>query len=282
MIKSLVTEKDFTATLTYAYPKVTEVPSIATDSWAWSENMKSAHINDASITKLGGFRLYLGYLKRGDTVNLRCECMGVSGATVNMILDSSPTSILGQTGGGIYEFTTKSIVSDHTFDEINVTYTIPADVYCSVYVGTLTAEIGEYYIRNLVADVNTICIPEPKHFKTGFRQYTMSGVSGIYSVIAGYSLDTATLVVDSVGKKITLTHAKPFDSGTGVPYQQQCSSGESYKYIVRVRSQGSATVIIEIFDMATNTLQDPAVVATANGMWISILFIGLDFVVDVV
>lgn len=277
-LKSIITENDFVA-YAPALTKVVEEVTIAATSYAWNDNLKAIHVNDSSAAVAGYFRLPIGFLKSGDIVTIAAEFKNVSGAKGKMALDYSPTSILGYGTGTLKQ---TSSVNDGTggFETIELTFAVASDGYYSVPFGIITADIGEFYMRNCIVKYATSYNDGLKKFKRAFRTYSINGASGVYSVIAGYCKDTATLVVDSVGKKITLTHGKIFTQLVGIPFIQEGSGAISPLYNVVSGSMSETGCIIEIYDRATNTLQDPALIS--GSFWFSVLFAGYDNEIDLI
>lgn len=277
-INSIITENDFIA---YAPPatKVAESPTLVADSYAWNDTLKAIHVNDASASKLGAFRTPIGFLKVGDVVTISAEFKNISGAKARLALDYSLTAAAGF-GSGTY-LTYPSLNNGEGFEKVEIKYTIVKDAYYSAIFGALTADISEYYMRNCVVKCESIYNPTPKKYKKGFRVYNIQAAYGVYTVSSDHSFDTATFVIDSVNKRLTLTHGIAFASiKAGLPFVQEDSANTSKDYIVRTRSASTVGCIIEIYDRATNTLQDPALIPGI--IWFSMFFVGYDNEFDLI
>ena len=260
-LKSIITEKDFITYAPTGLAKVADATTIAANSYAWNDTLKAIHVNDASAGVIGYFRLPVGFLKSGDIVTISADFKNVSGVKGKIALDYSTTSILGYGTGTLKQ---TSSVNDGTggFETIELTFAVASDGYYSVPFGTTTADIGEFYMRNCVVKCKTNYNSEQKLYKRASRDYLLSVTDGACVVLDPYGFDTATFAIDSTAKKITLTHSKPFVIKAGVPFAQVDQSGNSPLYRIHTRSANIAGCAIYIYDVATSTLQDPALVTT--------------------
>lgn len=274
-IRSIITENDFMA---YAPPltKVAEGTTIPNDSYAWNDTLKAIHVNDASDSKFGGFRLALGYLKAGDIVTISAEFKNISGVKGKIALDYNLSSVNGS-GEGTYNLYS-STNNGETFEQIEITYPIVRDAYYSVPFGVFAGDIGEYYLRNCWVECQTKYVQEPKKYKKGFRNYHVQFAYGDFLVPDYHNFDTATIVEDSTNKKITITHDKMFATKIGLPFIQDEMNSKSYK--LRIGNPTESGCDIYIYDRATDTLLDPT---TLSGtFWFSLMFIGYDNVIDTI
>lgn len=275
---SIVTEKDYDLFAPYGFTKTTESASLAANTYAYNTTYKAAHLNDAGADKKGSFSIPVGYAQKGDFIKVSAEVMSVSGVRPKIALDRSLTSVTG-TGSGNSFITQGEKVGE--FEKIEIEYLCEYDAYYSALFGLFTADVGEYYVKNCYVEVNTRFDTQPKRYKQGFRTYVILGNSGTYSVQTNFADDTATLTVDSVNKEIVLTHGKAF-SGTkaGVGVMSESSSGVSPSYRVMLQSFSLTGCKIKVYDVATNTLQDPALIS--GQLWFTLLFSGADPTVELI
>jgi hypothetical protein len=258
-LKSIITENDFVAYAPAGLTKTTEATTIAANTYAWNDTLKAVHVNDASSSAVGYFRLGLGYLKVGDVVTISSEIWNISGHA-EIALDYNVSSVVGS-GGGNYLVATSEGDSGGGFESLEVTYTIVRDAYYSVPFGINTANVGEFYVRNCVVKMDTKYSEHPKKYKQGRREYTLNGVNGVYSLLTAYGFDTCSFAIDTVNKKLTITHDKPFATKAGMPIFQFDRTGNSTKFFARYGTPLTNTFDLYIYDIATNTLQDPSTIA---------------------
>lgn len=277
MAKSIITENDFASYVTSGFAKVTENTTIAADSWAWSDTLKAAHLNDANAALKGCFTIPVGFLKVGDKIRIQAEIMNVSGIKAKIALDFNTTNKYGTPGSNVF-----IISSEKTgeFEIVNGECVVSTDGYYAAIFGVFTADIGEYYIRNCKVEADTKYSVAPKKYKQGFRSYGILSTTGSYAVQSNMGLDTATLTVDSTNKQIQITHTKPFEILGGIPFLGESSSGVSKDYYVRTQGITNAGCIIKIYDYATRTMQDPALIV--GTFWFHLFFSGYDYEVDVI
>ena len=268
-LKSIITENDFVA---YAplLTKVAEAITIPNDSYAWNNTLKAIHVNDASASKFGGFRLSIGFLKVGDVVTVHCEVMNVSGVKAKLAFDYNTTNVNGS-GEGTYNLYS-STNDGGSFETIDFTYIITKDAYYSIPFGIFTGDIGEYYIRNCWVECDTKYSQEPKNYKNGFRNYHIQFAYGDFLIPDYHTFDKATIVEDSANKKLILTHARPFAAKIGLPFIQSEVDSKAYRFRVSNIAANGCDIII--YDRTTDAPIDPT---TLSGtFWFSVMFSGFD------
>lgn len=262
-IKSIVTETDFNNTI-YSHilaNKVTETPTI-TNAWAWSDTYKSAHIS-VDATKKGTAEIPLHFLKIGDIVTLRCEVMNISGTKAKLALDRSLTDVTGA-GGSLFQ-----IQSSKTgvFETMEFKAIIYQDGYYRMTAGLFTADAGEFYLRNCVAEIESVVNLNQtfQSYRRSFKHFTLqvaSGVTGVFTLNAASTYDGATISIDSALKCIYIDYAEPFTHTAKNPMVILSQDGtvNSKLYEFKNRTSTTTRARIEVFDKATNTLIDPATV----------------------
>lgn len=275
---SIVTEKDFDLFAPAGFSKTTESTTLADNTYAYNTTYKAVHLKDAGTDKKGTFSIPVGYAKKGDFIKVSAELMSVSGERPKIALDRSLSSITGAGSGNSFIIQSEKVGE---FEKIEIDYLCEYDAYYSVLFGLFTADIGEYYIKNCYIEVKTKFNTLPKKYKQGLRTYMVLGNNGSYSVQSNFADDTATLTVDSANKEINLTHGKAF-AGTkaGVGVLGESSSGVSPNYRVKLQSFTLTGCKIKIYDVASNTLQDPALIS--GQIWFSLLFSGMDNEIELI
>lgn len=279
-IKSIVTESDYKNTI-HAHilsNKVAEAPTI-TNAWAWSDIYKATHIA-VDTTKKGTAEIPLNYLKIGDIVTLRCEVMNVSGVKARLALDRSLTDPTGS-GGSLFQ--TQSSKSG-VFETMEFKAIIYQDGYYRMTAGLFTADAGEFYVRNCVAEIESVVNLDQmfQSYKRSFKHFTLqvaSGVTGIFTINPASTYDGATVTIDSALKCIYIDYAEPFTHTAKNPMVILSQDGtvNSKLYEFKNRTSTPARARIEVFDKATNALVDPA---TVTGLvYAHIIVTGFDNIV---
>lgn len=275
--KSIVSENDFNVYIGGGFAKVTDTSTLANNSWSYSPLYKAARINDSSASLKGCFTLRLGYLKKGDSIKFSAEFLNITGVKGKLGLDYSLTNPSGFGTG--FVFAMSSIKSDGQFEVVELDTLIDIDAYYSLVIGMFTADIGDFYVRNVVVDIDSKYTSNNSIVKggyvQGFRTYVIRNSGASFVAETNFHNDFCTMIVDSVNKEINLLHEKPFATKAGVPFLGQGSSGVSPNYIVRTQSEDLNGCKIKIYDHSTNTLIDPATVV-GGLLWFTLLFSGLD------
>lgn len=275
---SLVTEKDFDLFAPTGFAKVADAATIADNSYSYSSTYKAVHLKDASASLKGSFAIPVGYAKKGDFIKVSAELMSVSGEKPKIALDNSLTNVSGTGSGNSFIIQAEKVGE---FEKIEIDYLCEKDAYYSALFGLFTADIGEYYIKNCYIEVKTKFNTLPKKYKQGFRTYMVLGNNGSYAVQSNFTDDTATLTVDSANKEINLTHGKAFvGTKAAVGVLGESSSGISPNYRVKLQSFSITGCKIKIYDVATNTLQDPATIS--GQLWFSLFFSGMDNEIELI
>lgn len=272
-LKSIITENDFIAYAPAALTKVDEHPTIADNSYSWT-TLKAVHVNDASAAVVGYFRLPLGFLKSGDVVTISAEFWNVGGDKPRISLDYSTSAVVGTGTTLSYVLSLNSITTG--FETIEITRQIVTDAYYSVVFGTVTSEIGEFYMRNCVAKCESNYNTDTKNYKRASRHYFLNVTGGNATVNNNYCLDTATCTIDSPNKKILLVHDLPFGQGPALTFTQMDQSTPAYYAQSRTVAYNGCSLFI--YDIATQTLQDPAAITATFYAF----FAGYDNEVDLI
>lgn len=251
-IRSCITETNFRNFLTpsLAAVEVSESTSIAANSWAWNDTYKAAHVNDGSAALKAVAEINIGFIKSGESIRLSAEFMNISGAKGVIYLDGADNQAYtaGYANALIYR---SSKVGE--FEETNVTFIARKDGYYKAGFGLLTADIGDYYMRNCNVKIDTIADIDSVNYKqvikTGVIRTTAPGV---FERDTRFGVDDFTITVNA--NYLVLTFAKPFTLTTARPFVgiSEDSTGSQYK--IRTTSQQVTTVTIQFFDTATNAL----------------------------
>lgn len=276
---SIVTEKDFDLFAPVGFTKTTENDILPDNTYAYNSTYKAAHLKDANATTAkGAFSIPVGFAQKGDFIKVSAEVMNISGVKTKIALDRSLTNPSGSGSGNSFIVQSEKVGE---FEKIEIEYLCEYDAYYSALFGVFTADIGEFYIKNCYIEVNTKFNALPKKYKQGFRTYMILGNNGVYSVQNNFADDIATLTVDSVNKEINLVHGKVF-SGTkaGVGFLGENSSGVSPTYKVKLQSFTLTGCKIKLYDVATNTLQDPSLIS--GQIWFSLFFSGQDNEIELI
>lgn len=274
---SIVTEKDFDLFAPAGFAKVADAATIADNSYSYSSTYKAVHLKDASASLKGSFAIPVGYAKKGDFITVSAELMSVSGERPKIALDNSLTNVSGTGSGNSFIIQAEKVGE---FEKIEVDYLCEKDAYYSALFGLFTADIGEYYIKNCYIEVKTKFNTLQKKYKQGFRAYVVLGNNGSYAVQTNFGDDLATLSVDSANKEINLTHGKVFATKSGIGVLSESATGISPNYKIKLLSFTNTGCKIKIYDVATNTLQDPATIS--GQLWFSLLFSGMDNEIELV
>lgn len=273
-----VTEKDFETFLfgSLAGRKVAESTVIAGNSWAWSQNYQAAHINDTSNADKAAVQIPIGMLKSGDFLKITVEFMNISGTKAKLAVDNT-TGLLQET----VVSNSFSVESRRTgeFEIINLNHTVLNDGFYAVVAGTFRSDVSEFYIRDLKVEVVSGVNQPTRNFYKLRKEIKAvniySNAVGTFAREGNYGDDLVTIVNDSVNKKITVNWNVPF-AGNRRPIVIAGSDAymNSRNYFIRTQSATNEKVDIYIFDVATNTLQDPSTLPT--NIFFNIIAIGYE------
>lgn len=261
--KSITLENDFNNTIhTQILANKVSEDSVVVNSWAWNDAYKAAHIS-VDATRKGTTEIALGYLKIGDLVTLRCEVMNVSGVRAKLALDRSLTD---PTGAGGSLFQTQSS-KNGVFESMEFKAVIYQDGYYRMTAGLFTADAGEFYVRNCVAEVESVVNLNQKYitYERSFKHFTLqvaAGATGVFTVNAASTYDSAVVTIDSTTRSIYVDYQKPFTHTAKNPLVilSQDGTGNSSLYEFKNRTSSPTRARIEVFNKVTNTLIDPATI----------------------
>lgn len=137
----------------YSRSYANDQSTIPDNSLAWNINFKAFRTNDATNSSSACIQIPIGYLNLGDKVELEAEFKNVSGTKGKIALDVFPdTTYLNLTNIG----TISSTSSDGQFEHLKVTFIVTTEGYGRANFGIFTADIGDFYVRNVKVKTNSI------------------------------------------------------------------------------------------------------------------------------
>lgn len=261
----LKTKDDF-----YAFSKiknlVTDSSTIPSNSCSYNTTYSAFRINDSSNIVKGAIEVPLGKLYIGDIVRITAEVYNISGVKAKIALDGE--------GGNIGILQTSKT---NEFEKISSGFVCTRNENYTAVLGVWTADIGDYYIRNVSIEVDTGGSNVIKPLKESKRVYNFHA-EGSFVLKTEYSPDTCTIEIDNrFGVKLLkIVHDIPFTSSVkGVSFAN-ISAGSNVKYIVRTRTEMPDSLYVAIIDRTTNQIIDPATVLNDSTFWFSVVHIGYD------
>lgn len=285
--RSCITEKDFilysdTRHNSTAPTKGADAEILPNNTWSYNPIYGAAHVNDTESNKKGGFVIPLGYLKKGDTVKVRAEFMYVSGAKPRISIDRHLTALDGNP-----QETLRSVVTIglSQFEEIEIEVIANKDAYYSLYVGTTTAEIGEFYVRNIECNIKSVITEERPYRKNVKAVSIRTTATGVFEPWSSHSNDPCTITVEGANNRIKLSFHEPFSGyflNGNRPIAligQQGNTAQNYD--IRITPDGSNTgtdIYIVFYNRGTTTLVNPSTIP--NFVYFNVIVVGLDILSD--
>lgn len=229
--RSLVTVDDFKQKVsnTLGY---TSSPTPPGDQWTYLTSEKSAYINNS--TKKGYATISLGRLYIGDIIEIEAEVLNESGSKAKLIVDGSTPGL-------------STIVSKKqgVYERVYLQYVVTSEDNYSAVCGILTAEVGKIKIRNLSVQVHTV----KERCQSQIRKATIyTTATGIYALKTSKRYDPCTITVSGVD--LTVSFLEPLQE-EGMPFLGQEWYGNSKKYLFRVSSATTTSVILRCFDLTS-------------------------------
>lgn len=279
--RSCVTERDFTvfsdARHTPTAPdKISSTGDLPSNTWTYNSTLQAAHVNDTESNKKGGFTIPLGYLKRGDIVKVSGEFRSISGAKPRLGIDRSPSDITG-----LPDESLKILVSDKQteFEQLEMEVIADKDGYHSVFAGTTTAEIGEFYVKNIQVKIDTVLADERPYRKTFKAVSIRTTGTGIFETWSSHANDPCTLTIENDRLKVTFIEPfTGFSNNINRPIALIGQQGNvSQNYDIRIIADGSTTgqiVFVQFYNRGTTTLVNPSTIP--NWVFFNIIVVGLD------
>lgn len=183
---SCVLESDYNKYLNSGFVanKVDEA-SISAGKWSWNNQYKAAHILGSTGVK-EAVEFKLGYLKAGDKVTVSLDVLHVSGNIAQIVLDKSADNF---TSSAVAVETFVCQVKEY-FTEQTISFTATEDTYYRISVGTTTAQVGEFYLRDVIADIDTVVDKISERFDVlsyaqGSWTPSLSGTGHVYDTRLG-------------------------------------------------------------------------------------------------
>lgn len=150
---TLTKADDFLKYLHPEFPRnfVEDGETIPENSCSYSDTFKAFRINDASSALKGSLHIYLGELSIGDKVDINVEVMNISGVKAKIAIDylSSPTGNLLE---NLFILQSKKTGE---FERIGGSFLITRNGHAMAVIGVFTADIGDFYIRNVNLKITT-------------------------------------------------------------------------------------------------------------------------------
>lgn len=239
-------------------------------SCAFSNTYKAFRINDALVSTKGTLNIPIGYLNIGDKIDISMEVMNVTGTKAKLAIDYFTSVDYSSQDANLFILQSEK---NGEFEKLGGSFVSMKDLYAKVVIGTFTADIGDFYVRNVEIKVTTSNSNNLKYTQTR-RMYNLNGSASGIIVNNAYSDDKCTITVDSTNKQIILTHDKPFTyNKNGISFANVSATYPNY--IARTRAESPSSFIIRIYDSA-NTLIDPATLTTNTSFWVSAVHLGYD------
>lgn len=147
--KSVLSEDDFKSAMSTQSTFTESEPS--NDEWTYVDVEQAAHINTAS-SREGFVALYLGKVYAGDTIELSAEFLNISGTKARLTVDWFSDEGYSQNKTADYI----SSANDNDYQKTSFTYTVMSDGYIRVLYGLWGMHTGEFKMRKLLCNVETI------------------------------------------------------------------------------------------------------------------------------
>ena len=269
-------ESDNYINTTLVGKKVTESSTIEINSYSYSPTL-GTHINSGSTTK-GTIEFPIGYLRQGDKVTLSAEFYSMSGVRPKLVIEFN---VSGMSGIGAAVATYQSDKTGE-FETTQYTHVAEADGFYRAVFGVATGDIGEFYVRNPFASIQTIVGLnkfEPVNYRRAVKQFTFTISNGVPVMQQVYSYDQATLTIDSVDTtKMKLTFSTPFTDTTKrvVVVDGLASFLDSFKYVLKFENTFHNEITFYIYNIATNTRV--AASTLPNGVYFHFVVHGYDLI----
>lgn len=273
-VRSIITEDNFKNMLlaSLASAKVAESPTIAANSWAWNDTYKAAHINDASASLKGVAEINLGFIKAGDEIRLSSEFFNVSGTRAKMYLDVYDNDIYttGLSNAVIYQSSKTG-----EFEENTIAFIARKDGYYKAGFGLVTADIGEFYMRNCFVEIDSVVDVKTTNYKQATKIGNIkTSATGLFERDTRFGVEDFTVSVNT--SYLVVAFSAPFSYSDARPVVMigEDSTGNAYK--VKTTAQQVAGFTVQLFNASTGALVDHTQIPA--GVYFSFMAIGYDLI----
>lgn len=271
--RALVTKDDVKFFLnTGIATEVTEAPTIAANSWAWSTPYNAVHINQTTTT-FQTTTFHLGFLKMGDVIKASCEALNVSGTKVKVLIYFSAADPDVLSGAQLLDNFIQSSKDDGQFEQINLDIITEKTGYYKVVFGMATGDAGEFYLRDCAAVVETFVSPQTYRYREATKHFAIkTTATGVFELDKTYICDDATFSINSAGKEMTISFTRPFlNSGFNpIAIIQEKAFSNSPLYDIRVRAISRLDMRIIFYNKGTTTAIDPALIPSVVEFTVSV------------
>lgn len=272
--REIETDRHINPTLTGK--KVTEAPSIGLNTYAYNPNL-GTHINSGNTTK-GTIEFPVGYLKQGDSMVVSAEFLSKSGVLPKLIIEYNATGASG-IGGAVVSHQIDKVSE---FENVEYKHVAQNDGYYRAVFGIVSAEVGEFYVRNPFSYVRSIVStskPNSSDYRPSTKQFTFSMSGGVPVLQSLYTYDQATITIDSADpKKIRLAFSEPFtDTRKRVVVVDSMSSVmDPPTHVIKTEGLLHNEITFYIYNLATNTRTSPS--DAPNGLFFQFVVHGYELI----
>ena len=272
---SCITEQEFVA---YSDPSFTYQPvsyigsddNLTDDSWGWNEKF-GAHVKTTTTTKKGSFTIPIGYLKKGDVVRVSGEFLKVSG-------DNPRISILNTDNSRIKHYYLNGL---NSFETLDIEMFVSDDGNHQIVIGTVTSEIGEFYVRNIKINLNA-SISENRPYKQSFKTFPIyTSDVGVFTLNSQFVNEGCTFSFADGDLRITFD--EPFKGYASsnrrvIPFISQRATTNTQRYDIRNCAEdwyaNGTYVTIRFYNQGTNSKVDASTIPV--GVIFDVLVVGVD------
>ena len=232
---------DYKPFLPAGFTETAEGATIPADTYAWSSAYKALRIND--VTKKGAISVgNFPKLKIGDTVKINAEVLNVSGVKAKIAIDYA---------GGVGNLFILQSEKIGEFEKIGGEFVITKENSFAVLVGVFTADVGDFYIRNVEIEV----VNKGRGIEPDKRAYTFLFGASSLSLLSGYHPYSCTFSVSSTD--VLITHDEPFTAVYPGAAVSNLSATGLDKIITKTRGESQTSLRVEFIDVTTGLAIDP-------------------------
>ncbi len=252
--------KDF---LPAGFSESTDSSTIPANTYAWNDTYNALRINDASTSLKGSITIpNFIHASVGDVVEFRCEIMNVSGEKGKIALDY-------ENGANIMILQTEKTGE---FEQIGGKFIIPQHRKVKAVIGVFTADVGDFYVRNIEIGVKEKATGSVTGFVPDLRAYNFFFSTEGLTLQNGYHPYNCTATVSNTD--VLITHGKPFENETymGTAIANVSAAGVS-DLIAKTRSESLTSLRVQFFNSTTGDLVDPTTLYNTS-TWFSVVHHG--------
>ncbi|GEM_PF-6694530 len=243
------TYEDFKMHFPSGFTETSESANIPSNTYTWNDTYKAFRIYDNSTSLRGAVELQkIINANFGDVVEITAEVMNISGVKAKLSIDY-------QNNGNMFILQSEKVGE---FEKIGGRFTVGKTDVLSCVIGVFTADIGDFYVRNIEIKVEG----NDFIYSPDIRAYTFFFDSASVVLQTVYHPYKCNITVSSTD--ILIEHGKPFNSSFGGSAIASLSATGVDYIIPKTRSESSSSVRVEFINTMTGATINPTTLYGTN------------------